>query len=119
LISTALEVLQKYAKRIRKGDVNLEDLLFTTHVSKKIEEYKVNNLVKSALLQLQDTGIYVQPGQSIQYIVREGERVKVVELLDGKEKIDTNFYLRQIVRCGESILLPFGYTFNKLEKYVK
>ncbi|MCX6665948.1 MAG: hypothetical protein NT038_07835 [Euryarchaeota archaeon] len=121
LIPDALQALSSVAKRLCDGMINPFDLLFKTQVSRGVTEYKVNNLVKSALIQLRDLGILVEPGQSIQYIVTNERsrnyknRVCVLESMTGSEEIDVGFYLRHIAKCGESLLLPFGYTKEKLE----
>jgi DNA polymerase elongation subunit (family B) len=83
--------------------------------------YKVNTLPKSALLQLQDLGVQVQPGQSIRYIVTDEysqnykRRVCLAEKIQGIEDIDVGYYLRQLTKCAESLLIPFDYTREKLQ----
>jgi DNA polymerase elongation subunit (family B) len=125
MIPEAVETLCSYGERIVSGDVDHRDLVFTTYVSRDIGEYKVNNLVKSALLQLQDIDVRVEPGQCIRYIVTDERsrdyrrRVCVTELLTGMEKIDAGFYLRQVAQCGESLLIPFGYTFEKIKNMLE
>jgi DNA polymerase elongation subunit (family B) len=124
-IPGAINVLQEYAKKIIRGELDLSTLVFKNRISKDISEYKVNNLVKSALLQMRDLGITLEPGQSIRYIVKDEHsrnyknRVCIVELISGKEKIDVDFYLRHIAKCGESMLVPFGYKIDKLEKMLQ
>jgi DNA polymerase elongation subunit (family B) len=121
-IPLALEIILNYGEHIIKDKINHEDLVFTTRVSKDISDYKVNNLVKSALIQLNNSGIQISPGQSIRYIVQDEKsrqntkRVCIIENLDKEKKIDIDFYLRQLAQCGESILLPFGY---KLETILR
>jgi DNA polymerase I len=121
LIPQAIEAMCACAKKIMKGTVEPSKLVFRTRISKGIAEYKVNNLVKSALLQMRDLGFNVQPGQSISYIVLNEHtrgyknRVKVIESITGDEDVDVDYYLRQIAKCAESILIPFGYTLEQLE----
>ena len=121
MIPSAINVMQAYAKEIIRGKVDVDTLVFKTRISKDISEYKVNNLVKSALLQLRDIGIIVEPGQSVRYIILNEnsrnykERVCIAELITGDEKVDVDFYLRQIAKCGESMLVPFDYTIEKLQ----
>ena len=83
--------------------------------------YKVNTLPKSALLQLQDLGVQVEPGQSVRYIVTDEysqnykRRVCLAEKMQGTEDIDVGYYLRQLAKCAESLLIPFEYTREKLQ----
>jgi len=124
-IPCALQILKDYGKKIINGNVDKNTLVFTTRISRNISDYKVNNLVKSALLQLKDLDIHIEPGQSVRYLVRDEhasnykKRVCITELIDENEKIDVNFYLRHIAKCGESILIPFGYKIGKLESMLQ
>ena len=109
-------------QRYEKTAVDHKDLVCTTTVSKDIATYKVNTLPKSALLQLQDLGVQVQPGQSVRYLVTDEtsqnykRRVCLAEKMQGTEDIDAGYYLRQLAKCAESLLVPFGYTKEKLEE---
>jgi len=124
-IPHAIEVLKEYGKKIIKCDVDKKTLVFTTRVARDISEYKVNNFVKSALLQLRDNDIHVKPGQSVKYIVRNEhasnykKRVCVANVLEKDIEIDVDFYLRHIAKCGESILVPFGHTIERLESMLQ
>lgn len=125
MIPSAVEVLLDYGKQLIKEDIELSNLVFTNNVSRDITNFKVNTFVKSALLQLQDIGIHVELGQSVRYIVTNEQshdykkRVCIAELLTDSEKVDVDFYLRQIAKCGESLLIPFGYTLEKLQNLLK
>jgi DNA polymerase elongation subunit (family B) len=122
LIPKSIDELQRYAAALRDNTVDHQDLIFTTTVSKEIERYKVHTLPKSALLQLQDQGIHVELGQSVRYLVTDEpsrnykRRVCIAEKMQGTEDVDVAYYLRQLAKCGESLLVPFGYTIEKLEK---
>ena len=121
MIPCAIEKMLKHGKEIIDGSVDLLELVFKIRISKDITEYKVNNLAKSALLQSRDLGIYVAPGQSIHYIVTSEhshnykERVCILESLSKDTSIDVDYYLRQIAKCAESILVPFGFTLEEFE----
>ncbi|HWR63712.1 MAG TPA: DNA polymerase domain-containing protein, partial [Candidatus Thermoplasmatota archaeon] len=71
LLPTSVEVLRRFAVAIREDCVDHSELVCTTTVSKDIATYKVQTLPKSALLQLQDLGVQVQPGQSVRYLVTD------------------------------------------------
>ena len=121
LIPTAVETLRRSADALRDDCVPHEKLVCTTTASKEIETYTVNTLPKAALLQLQDLGVQVQLGQSVRYLVTDEasrdykRRVCLAEKIQGTEHIDTEYYLRQLAKCAESLLVPFGYTKEKLE----
>jgi DNA polymerase elongation subunit (family B) len=122
LIPKCVEVLRRSAAVLRDRAVRRNDLVFTTTISKDIASYRVNTLVKSALLQLQDLGVQVELGQSVRYIVTDEcsrdhtKRVCLAEKIQGTENIDVGYYLRQLAKCAESLLIPFGYTREKLQE---
>jgi DNA polymerase elongation subunit (family B) len=121
LISDAVETLRDSAAALRNGAVPHNELVCTTTVSQDIPTYKVNTLPKSALLQLQDRGVHIQPGQSVRYVVTDEasrdykRRVCLAETMQGTEDIDVRYYLRQLAKCAESLLIPFGYKKEKLQ----
>jgi DNA polymerase elongation subunit (family B) len=122
LIPRSVDVLRRYATALRDHAVDPQDLVFTTSISQEIERYKVQTLPKAALLQLQDQKIHVELGQSVRYLVTEeasrdyNRRVCITEKMQGDEDVDVAYYCRQLAKCGESLLVPFGYTREKLEK---
>jgi DNA polymerase elongation subunit (family B) len=125
LIPKSLETLRRFAAALRDGSVNHSDLVYTTTVSRDLASYRVSTLAKAALLQLQDQGIQVGPGQSVRYIVTDEisrsykQRVCIAETMQGTEPIDTGYYLRQLARCAESLLTPFGYTIERLGELLR
>jgi DNA polymerase elongation subunit (family B) len=120
MIPETVDVIKKYAIKVINLEVEHKDLLIKTCVSRDISEYKVDTLVKSALFQLRALGVQPEPGQSVRYVVcdersrKPKERVCIAEILDSCEKIDVDFYLRQIAQYAESILVPFGFTLEKI-----
>jgi len=122
LIPDSIEVLRGCAAALRDGAVNHKDLVCTTTISRDVVTYKVNTLPKAALLQLQDLGVPIRPGQSVRYMVIDEssrnykKRVCLAEMMQGTEDIDRGYYLRQLAKCAESLLIPFGYTKEKLQR---
>lgn len=112
LIPKSIDALRRFAAALRDGAVGHNDLVYTTTVSKDLASYRVSTLAKAALLQLQDLGVQVEPGQSVRYIVTDEfsrdykRRVCIAERMQGTENIDVGYYLRQLARCAESLLDP-------------
>jgi DNA polymerase elongation subunit (family B) len=119
LITCAVDVIRKYGKKIINNNFSQQELVITNCVSKDITDYKVNTLLKSALLQLRKAGVEPEPGQSVRYVVCDEKtrnpwkRVCIAENLEDNDKIDVDFYLRQVAQYAESILIPFGFTLEK------
>jgi DNA polymerase elongation subunit (family B) len=124
LLPKSVDVLRRYASIVQDDTVNRADLVFSTCISRDITAYKVSTLPKTALLQLQHLGIQVEPGQSVRYLVTDEhahdpmKRVCIAENMQENETIDGGFYRRQLVKCAESLLTPFGYTKEHLEKII-
>ena len=125
LIPASLEALKRFAATLRDDSVSHHDLVCKTTVSKDLASYRVSTLAKAALLQLQDHGIQVEPGQSVRYLVTDElsrnhrRRVCIAETMQGDEPVDTGYYLRQLAKCGESLLTPFGYSIERLSAMLR
>ena len=123
-VRLTIDLMLEYCKKVVREDINLKEFVFTTRISKDLSSYKVDTLVKAALQELNDININVEPGQSIRFIVTNNqskiykERVCIQENINGNEKIDADFYIREIAKCVESILIPFNYTRENLEKII-
>jgi DNA polymerase elongation subunit (family B) len=124
-IPNSIDLILDYGINLIKGEIKHTDLVFTTRISKNINEYKVDNLVKSALIEFKKSKIHIKPGQSIRYIVKnekshkDSERVCIINNLDENNIIDIDYYLRQIAKCGESILTPFGYKIEHINQMLQ
>ncbi|MBN2602726.1 MAG: hypothetical protein JXA91_01175 [Candidatus Thermoplasmatota archaeon] len=122
LIPDCIKIMCEHGRYLLNGDVAYDDLIITSRVSKNVSLYKVNTLVSAALLQLKDQGIFLEPGQVVRYVVKDEnsscyyKRVCIAENLSNNRDLDIDFYLRTIARCGESILIPFGYKKEYFEK---
>jgi len=119
LIPESIEVVKDYGLKIINHEFNQEDLVIKNCVSRDISEYKVNTLVKCALLHLRKAGVEPEPGQTVRYVVCNEKtrnmlkRVCIAENLQSNDTIDVDFYLRQIAQYAESILIPFDFTLEK------
>ncbi|MFQ5815491.1 MAG: DNA polymerase domain-containing protein [Candidatus Hydrothermarchaeaceae archaeon] len=117
----AFKVMRRYVEELRDRNISPEDLVYRVSVSKGLDDYRVKNFSSIALKQLRREGIELSPGQSVRYVVtdhgarRHGERVKLAEACEDGDGYDAEFYTKQILRATESLLLPFGYTVERLE----
>jgi len=124
-IPDSIEVLRKYADMIRGYECELEDLVFTSRISKSLDGYDHFSNNVASLFQLRQEGVELSPGQTVRYIITNSSsrkpfrRVKVWELADGSEQYDREKYLFNLMKAGESLLLPFGFTAHKLAECMK
>jgi DNA polymerase elongation subunit (family B) len=113
-------VMRRYVYRLKEGEVNPEDLVFTVTVSREFKDYRVNSFSRIALRQLRREGVDVLPGQAVRYIVtdhrskRHYKRVRIAEAWQRKEGYDADFYVKRLVKATETLLRPFGCTEKSL-----
>jgi DNA polymerase elongation subunit (family B) len=124
-IPEAIGVLREYTRKVLDNECELSDLIFKTHVSKGCYEYRQFNNQIAAMKQLRQEGIETLPGQSIQYIITDHksrsyqERVIIPELADEDTQYDRMKYYEYLLRAAESMLLPFGYTEERLDEIMR
>lgn len=125
-IPDALRILKEYTQKIQKGEVSVEDLLITKRISKHPEDYTHEVLQALAARQLLMAGVRVQPGQTVQFLIRNSgsaipqNRVRAAQLLEPEPKIDREKYLEILLEAGESLLRPFGYDAERIhDKFMR
>ncbi len=124
-IPEALAVLRDYTRKVLDDECDLSDLVFKTQASRGCDEYRQFNNQLAAMKQLRQEGIETLPGQSILYIItdhkskRWQKRVMIPELADGNTQYDRTKYYEYLLRAAESMLLPFGYTEERLDEIMK
>ena len=124
-IPEAIATLRDYAGPLLRGEIKPALALHSRRVSRRLDEYRSYTDNAAALEQLLETGAKVQPGQQVRYLVtnKRGklhtERVTVEQLMRGDERYDTAYYYRQLLRVGESLLLPFGWSCERLDRAVR
>ncbi len=124
-IPKAIEVLREYTRKVLDSECALSDLVFTTHVSRGCDDYKQFNNQMAAMKQLREEGIETLAGQSIRYIITDHKsrswqkRVMIPELADDNTQYDRTKYYEHLLRGAESMLLPFGYTEERLDEIMK
>jgi DNA polymerase elongation subunit (family B) len=120
-IPEALKILREYSRKVFEGECKIEDMIFTARISQSLQDYRQSNNNTAAMRQFQKEGITIQPGQSIRYVITDSasksymKRVKIAELVDEDTGYDRSKYNEFLLRAAESILLPFGYTKERLD----
>ena len=100
--------------------LGVDKLRLRRRISKQIEDYEQFNDGLAALLQLRREGKEVHPGEAIKYVITDGDsrdertRVMVEALADDGVQYDSETYVDRLVRATETMLIPLGYTREKL-----
>ncbi|MBN2155535.1 MAG: hypothetical protein JW776_05795 [Candidatus Lokiarchaeota archaeon] len=69
-LSIAKQKYKTYCARIDCEEVDPDELTIVNQISKRPEEYKVNSYQALAAKQLKRMGIQIEPGQKVEYILR-------------------------------------------------
>ncbi len=119
-VPEALDAVRPFLARLDRGEVPLRDLVVTKHVQKRRDAYKVMNDQRAALEQLHARGVEVAPGEQVSYVLLDAgnrdpdERLVEARLMTGSEAYDAAAYRTLALRAVESLLLPFGWTVERL-----
>jgi len=123
-IPESLEVLRSYVERLRKGDVDVQDLIIAKQLSMHPDSYAHDVFQAIAAKQLMKEGVEVSGGQTVRYLLTDAEnkrpsrRVKVAELINAETRFDAEKYLDMLILAATNILSPFGYTQDQLKDHV-
>ncbi len=121
-IPEALGALKVWAERVMDGDVDIEDLIFTTRISKELGEYAHFSNQVAALTQLKKHRVAVHPGEIVRYLLVDSEsmdaskRLKIAELVEDGDEYDRKKYVEHLFKAGESLFQSFGYDLERIEE---
>jgi DNA polymerase elongation subunit (family B) len=121
-IPEALGALKVWAERVVYGDVDLEDLIFTSRISKPLEEYSHFSNQVAALTQLEEHMVDVNPGEIVRYMLvnsesmKASERLKIADLVEDGDEYDKKKYVEHLFKAGESLFQSFGYDLERIEE---
>jgi len=129
LVPRTIAIAKRYIEKIREGTCRKKDLVFTSRVSRPVGTYRHHTNNVACLLQLQDDGIMIKPGQYVQYIITDATAKKYQSKVtawkeswknrENEYRYDKETYIKCLLRGGESLLLPFGYTQKKLQDSIE
>ena len=123
-IPSALRRLRAYAEALINRRVAPQRLLVMKQLSHKPADYVHDVFQAMAAKQLERLGIDVSAGQTIQCLIcdvknrKAYNRVRVAQLVDSSTRYDVEKYLDLLFASTENILLPFGYSAQKIHDYV-
>ena len=123
-IPLALKRLREYAKALIERKIAPQRLLITKQLSLGPAEYMHDVFQAVAAKQLAELGLEVSAGQTVQYLITDAKsrkhnnRVKVAQLVNENTKYDVEKYLDLLFAAAENILLPFGYSAQRIKNYV-
>jgi DNA polymerase I len=126
LMPEVMNTFQKYAGRLKEGQVQVEELVFTKILSKDFDEYQKgrNTVENSAINLLNSEGKTMKAGELLRYVITDYyQRYSViraipVELIDldmektKKTTYDLIRYKELLVETCNSVIEHFGYSMS-------
>ncbi len=120
-IYQAFNILKNALYDLNSGKVPQDKLILTTHITRNLDEYKVQSASVRAAIQLkQNTGKDTRPGQKIRYLLTNGiPDIYAWENPDPlpDERIDKPKYRELLARAGGTILYPFGIDPDQISQW--
>ena len=123
-IPESIEVLRGCAEKLRRGEIDIRDLIIAKQLSMRPDRYAHDVFQAIAAKQLTREGVDVSGGQTVRYVVTDAdnsrpmERVRVAELIDSETQFDVEEYSEMLILAGANILSPFGYDEQKLKRQI-
>ncbi len=113
-------LLERRLRRLEDGDVAPDELVVTRRVSKQPEEYSRMSASVGAMERARGLGVDVYPGEDVRFVVvddsaaRYRERVRLS--FEDSDGYDSGFYRRRLLKVAESLVSPFGWGRDDLER---
>ena len=108
----ALNLVKDIVERLRKRDIELEDLMIRTKLKRDVDDYVSEGPHVAAARKMIEAGVQVSAGTFVEYFVGEGSGKRVgdrVYLAGERAPYDIEYYLKkQILPAVEGIFDVFG-----------
>lgn len=121
-LEDVLAIVKKYVDGLYAGSVSPFDLIIRKRISKDPYEYENKSINALVSQSLDDAGVKLSPGESIEYIIvdaagkKDPQKAKPLALYSLDDGYDPQKYGELLFDAAETILQPFGYTSEKLRE---
>jgi len=116
----ALEYLKKVIKKVKKREVELDELMMRTKLKRNVEDYKASGPHVVVAKRMKEMGLKVGIGTLIEYFIAESNEKRAsvgarAKLVGEKGDYDIDYYLKnQILPAAENIFEVFNVNVNEL-----
>jgi DNA polymerase-2 len=120
LLPVLLEKAGEFFAVLRAGRADPLELVIRRHLSREPEEYVNNSANAVAARTLNEAGVRLSPGETVEYIIVDGsgkrapEKAKPVALYALDDGYDIEVYTEMALKAVETLLAPFGYSIDAL-----
>jgi DNA polymerase-2 len=121
LVPELLAKAGEFLTILRRGQANPLELVVRRHISREPDEYVSNNANAVVARALDEAGVRLAPGEMVEYIIvdasgrKKPEKAKAVALYAIEDGYDIDKYSEMALKAVETLLLPFGYDYEKLK----
>ncbi|MBI1806330.1 MAG: hypothetical protein HYR76_04670 [Ignavibacteria bacterium] len=123
LVPELLNEVKFYLSELRDGRVDPKELVLRKKIQKEADEYANNNLNAMVVKELAQFGVHVQPGEMIEFIIidqtgkRDPQKAKSLLTYQHEDGYDIEKYTELFLKAVETLLSPFGYDLEQLQKH--
>lgn len=116
-----LEIVRSAVAVLRSGKANPMDLVLRRHITKEADEYTNNSISAVVAKLVQDMGVSLAAGESIEFIIldqsgkKKPEKAKPLALYAFEDGYDIEQYTELTLKAAETLLFPFGYDVETLK----
>ncbi len=124
-VPALLDEMQFHVDELAAGKVDPQELVLRRRVQKETTEYVNNNLNAMVVKELNEFGITTQPGETIEFIIidqtgkRDAQKAKSLLTYQLGDGYDREKYTELLLKAVETLLLPFGYDVQRLERHFR
>jgi DNA polymerase elongation subunit (family B) len=122
LVPAALARAGEFIALLRSGGADPRELVIRRHLSREAEEYTTNTANAAAARALEEAGVHLEPGESVEYVIVDASGKKrpakavPVALYAAEDGYDIEAYTDLSLKAVETLLLPFGYDTTRLRE---
>lgn len=120
LVPAALAKAKEFIDLLRSGTVDSLELVIRRHISQEASEYKNRSASAEVTKALDEAGIKLAPGESIEYILvdasgkKKPQKAIPLSLYSFDEGYDIEKYTEMALKAVETLLLPWGWDMGRL-----
>ena len=123
LVPELLAKAGEFILRLYAGKADPLELVVRLHISREPDEYTNNSVNAVVTKVLDEAGIHLAAGETVEYIIvdasgkKQPEKAKPLALYSFDDGYDIDKYSEMALKAVETLLLPFGYDMNNLRRF--
>jgi DNA polymerase elongation subunit (family B) len=120
LVPQALAKAKEFIDLLRSGKADPLQLVIRRHISQAADQYKNRSASAEVTKALDEAGITLAPGESIEYILvdasgkKQPQKAIPLSLYSFDDGYDIEKYTEMALKAVETLLLPFGWDVKRL-----